>query len=601
MSTSPLESTSSSPASEAQRRLRLWPAVAIVVVEWLLITVPSWLAPATLFQFFMLFLTPMAAALAIGLWWLFFSRLRWAERVLLLLACVCSGVMAFALCDSSMGALVLVIYMLPAITAAWALWLLVTPMLSWPIRRIGLLIVFVLVWGYFPLIRFDGTYGNFAATFNYRWTPTEEQKLLAELAAGRLKPEAKTKPADKELVLQTYDWSEFRGPERDGRRIGENLAVDWQKEPPRQLWRHRVGPGWSSFAVVGTHLFTQEQRGEEELVICYDADTGAERWVHRDKTRFAEAVGGPGPRATPTFHEGKLYTLGAKGRLNCLAAATGKLLWSRDIAADAGAKTPEWGFASSPLLLHDIVTVFAGGPSGKGVLGYRAATGELAWSAPAGQLSYCSPQRAVLDGVEQILIATNAGLTALEPRRGETLWKYDWLLEGGARIVQPAVLSDSDVLIGTGVAMGTRRLRVKRADNEWKVQEVWATRAISPYYNDLVVHKDCLYGFDGNLFTCVNLEDGKRKWRTRGYGNGQVLLLADQDLLLVLSEEGEVALLAANPREHKVMGSFQAINGKTWNHPVLAHGKLFVRNGEEAAAYHLAVEDTLAERQTSRR
>jgi outer membrane protein assembly factor BamB len=343
--------------------------------------------------------------------------------------------------------------------------------------------------------------------------------------------------------------------------------------------------------VVGTRLYTQEQRGEDEVVVCYDTRSGAELWTHADVARFTEVVAGPGPRATPTFHEGKIYAQGAAGRLNCLDAATGTRLWTRDIVADSGAKVPPWGFASSPLVVQGVVTVFAGGPDDKSVLGYHASSGELAWSAGQGQLSYCSTQHARLGGVDQLLIATDAGLTAFEPARGTVLWRHDWPVEGMARIVQPALVDGSDLLVGTGMGIGTRRLHFGLEGDTGGPQELWTSKAIKPYYNDLVVHRGNIYGFDGNFFTCVSLEDGKAKWRARGYGNGQVLLLADQDLLLVLSEKGEVALLEASPNGQKELGRFQAVEGKTWNHPVVAHGNLFVRNGEEVACYRLAPED----------
>jgi hypothetical protein len=118
-------------------------------------------------------------------------------------------------------------------------------------------------------------------------------------------------------------------------------------------------------------------------------------------------------------------------------------------------------------------------------------------------------------------------------------------------------------------------------------EERWASRAIKHFFSDLVIHQGHLYGFDVNLFTCVDLEEGQGRWRARGYGNGQVLLLADQGLLLVLTEKGEVALVRASPEGHRELGRFPAIQGKTWNHPVVAHGKLFVRNSEEAAGYQL--------------
>lgn len=224
------------------------------------------------------------------------------------------------------------------------------------------------------------------------------------------------------------------------------------------------------------------------------------------------------------------------------------------------------------------------------MLAFNAATGKLEWSSGEGQFGYGSTQLSRLGGVEQVLISTNQGLAAFEPAVGKLLWTYSWPLDGQmSRCIQPAIVGDSDVLIGTGFGLGTQRVHVSRTGEGWTAKEVWPapTRAIRPYYNDLVVHGEHLYGFDGNFFTCVSLSDGKSKWKTRGYGNGQVLLLPDQDLLVILSETGEVALVAAKPDDYTEIARIKAIEGKTWNHPVIAHGRLFVRNGEEAACFEL--------------
>jgi outer membrane protein assembly factor BamB len=244
------------------------------------------------------------------------------------------------------------------------------------------------------------------------------------------------------------------------------------------------------------------------------------------------------------------------------------------------------------------VTVFAGGPNGKSVLAYDAATGKLAWSAGNAEYSYCSLHLATLGGVEQLLINTDQGMSSFKPDTGEVLWEHAWAPQKEmARVVQPALLEGGDVLIGTPFNMGLRRVGIARDGSQWTTKEVWTTKAISPYYNDLVIHRGHLYGFDANYFVCVSLEDvqnaqgtgrdAKPKWKARGYGSGQVLLLPDQDLLVVLSEKGDVALLEANPAAHKELARFKAIEGKTWNHPVIAHGKLFVRNGEEIACFQL--------------
>jgi outer membrane protein assembly factor BamB len=571
-------------APAAPRQLRLWPGVVIVVLMWLAALVPQKLDINPFYQFMAMFNAPMVGAALVLLWWLFASRAGWTDRLFIPLACACLAGDAYAVLHPSfvMGPLM---YGLPAVLTAWVGWLIVTGWLSWPVRRAVLIVLFALIWGSLDLLRFDGIDGGFNAEISRRWAPTAEQKFLA----GRAKPAAPTAAAVP-VALTPGDWPAFRGPQRDNRLTGVRIATDWTAHPPKELWKHRVGPGWGSFAVVGDHLYTQEQRGDNEAVVCYRADTGEELWAHSDKTRFDEPAAGPGPRATPTFHEGKLYALGANGRLNCLDPATGKEFWSKDVAADLGAKVPMWGFAASPLVVKGIVTVYAGGPD-KAVLGYKADTGELAWAAGNGPLSYCSTHLAKFDGVEQLLIATDAGLTAFDPATGKVLWTHDWQTDNQiARIVQPALLEGGDVLIGTGMGVGTRRVHVGREGDGWSAKEVWTSQAIKPYYNDLVVYKDYLYGFDGTFLVCVTLADGKLKWKARGYGAGQVLLLADQGLLLVATEKGEAALVAASPERHQELGKFPAIEGKTWNHPVLAHGRLYVRNGEEAACYQLAEE-----------
>jgi outer membrane protein assembly factor BamB len=570
-------------------RPRVWPGLVIVGLVWLAITVPGWVAPATMVQFMAMLWGPIVGTLAIVGWWVFASRIPWLDRGLGVIGCVATGAVAYMAFHPSFNFFGVIIYALPVVLAAWVFWLALTPFLPWPVRRIGLLVVFALAWGYFALVRFDGIDGSMRGEVAYRWTPTAEQRFLAERAERNV-DNVSPVLAGTPLELQPGDWPGFRGPNRDGRLTGVSIDAAWEKNLPRLVWKHRVGPGWGSFAVVGTHLYTQEQRGDNEAVVCYHTDTGAEIWSHEDESRFSEIVAGPGPRATPTFHAGKIYTLGGAGTLNCLDAATGKALWKRDIVADSGAKVPQWGFAASPLVVQDVVTVFAGGPDGKCVMAYDAATGAPKWSAGDGKLSYCSLQPARLGGVDQVLLATDRGLTAFEPVKGDVLWQHEWDSSGVARVVQPALLDGTDILVGTGMGVGTRRLHLGHDKDSWTPKEVWTTRAIKPYFNDLVVHRGHLYGFDGEFFTCVELAKGKTKWKERGYGSGQVLLLADQGMLLIVSEKGEVALIDAVPDEHREHGRFQAIAGKTWNHPVIAHGKLFVRNGQEAACYALEVE-----------
>jgi hypothetical protein len=253
----------------------------------------------------------------------------------------------------------------------------------------------------------------------------------------------------------------------------------------------------------------------------------------------------------------------------------------------------QWGYASSPLIVHGLVAVFAGGPERQAIQTYDAVTGEKKWAAGEGIHSYCSPQRMTIDGVEQIVIVTEHGLTGIAPKVGEVLWEYVWD-EGIQRVLQPARIGESDFLIGTTFGKGARRVHVSRGKNGWSAEQVWQTKTFSPYFSDMVIHDNHLYGFDGAFLACVNLADGKRCWKERGYGAGQVLLLADQGALLVLTETGDIALVATDPAKLNELARVTALEGKTWNHPVIAHGRLYIRNDHWMACYRLKTEAVAA-------
>jgi len=572
--------------------------MVIIVIQWLVITVPGWIRPGTREQLALMVNGAPLGAAAIALWWLFASRAPWRDRLMVLGFFVVSGVAMYPLYHPTFNFRYYgpIVRGLPLATTLWIVWLVATSPLRWPLRRLGILASILLAWCYCACLRVDGVDGAFVPDVSWRWSPTAEERFLAQLSAhkGSAVPTT-TEPSGTQLQLQAGDWPGFRGVNRDSRLTGVRIATDWKRTPPRQLWKHGIGPGWSSFAVVGDRLYTQEQRGHEEDVVCYQAATGQEMWKHGDDTRFFETIGGAGPRATPTYHEGRLYTLGANGTLNCLDAATGNSIWARDILKDSGrGKPPEWGFSSSPLVARGIVMVFAGGPDGKSVLGYRAASGELAWSSGEGRESYSSPHPAHFGGLDQALMSTNMGLTSLDPTDGRIVWHHDWQLVQMAGVAQPALINDSEVLFGNA-GQGSRLVKLTQDGSNWANKFLWEKTSIKPYYNDLVVYEEHIYGFDGMFFTCVRLADGKGLWRARGYEHGQALLLVDQGLLLIVTEKGEVALVEANPDQHKELARFKAIAGKTWNHPVVAHGKLFIRNGEEMACFELPVsDDTLA-------
>ena len=382
------------------------------------------------------------------------------------------------------------------------------------------------------------------------------------------------------------EWPGFRGPARDSVIRNVRIETDWSASPPAEVWRRPVGPGWSSFSVRGDLFYTQEQRGEEEIVSCYRLSTGEPVWRHRDTVRFYESNGGAGPRATPTIDGDRIYSHGATGILNALDAASGKLLWSRQVAKDTSRALPIWGFASSPLIVDDLVVVAASGT----LAAYDKVTGDLRWKGPSYGGSYSSPHRVTLDGVDQILLLGGPGAISVAPADGKVLWIHEWV---PGPIVQPALTEDGDLLVNAIAAtggIGTRRLHVTRGAEGWNLEERWTTNGLKPYFNDFVVHKGHAFGFDGAILSSINLQDGKRNWKGGRYGNGQMILLAEQDLLLVLSEDGELALVSATTDGYREIAKFTALDGKSWNHPVLVGSMLLVRNGEEMAAFRLTLD-----------
>jgi hypothetical protein len=530
---------------------------------------------------------PALLLLCFSIWWWTNRRIRLADRIYGCVLVVAGGAVVAPFCHPSIW-FGLLTEGLPRALTVLMLWMLLVNWTGFAWNRLGLFVVTALTWGYFTLIRVDGLNADLQAKMSWRWDPTAEDLFLAQKAGAQQEEPVSDTDNQPALSLSIGDWSAFRGPDRDGVIPGVRIATDWETAPPRLLWRQRVGPGWSSVIVIGDRLYTQEQRGEQETVVCYEASTGKELWVHADTCRFSETVSQAGPRATPTFANGRIFALGAKGILNCLDARTGKRFWHHDLTSEASATVPLWGYSGSPLVFGDKVIVFAGGQSDRNLLAYDTTSGALAWTAPASQGSYASPQLATLGGRPHCLQLGDHGLTAVDPATGNVLWQHGWVMPGAPRSLQAHRIGESRLVVGTLMSPGVSLIDVAREGDQWKISEVWSTSRMQPEFPDFVVHRGYAYGLDGAVFCCLDLATGKRCWKEGRYGRGQVMLLPDQSLLLVIAEDGEAVLLAADPEQHQELGRFRALAGKTWNHPVIAHGRLYVRNAEEMACYELS-------------
>jgi outer membrane protein assembly factor BamB len=609
----------------ARPLLRLWPGVvgvALILLAALVGAVATEVLPFAM-------MAAVVAGLLIVAWWVLFSRAPWPDRlgaVVLMVAAVAAArrLLDPSIAGAGMGWLYYFL-VIPGLGLALVAGAVLGRRLAATPRRVAMAALILVACGAFALIRTGGTSGSSPVDVHWRWTPTPEQLLLARepvalpplpLAAETPLPPpasreappasaavATARPPEAQRTARAGSepeaaaaapepapdeapapWPGFRGPQRDSVVRGSRLSTDWAASPPVALWRRAIGPGWSSFAVGAELLYTQEQRGDDEIVACYRVGTGEPVWRHLDPARFWESNGGAGPRGTPTLSGSRVYSFGATGLVNALDARSGSVVWSRDAAEDAGRKVPYWGFSSSPLVVGDLVIVAASGT----LVAYDAATGERRWLGPSRGGSYSSAHFATVDGVPQVLLLRGEGVTSVAPSDGAVLWEHTW--EGGA-IVQPALTPEGHVLIAANDmsgGIGLRRLALARGEDAWSVAERWTTRGLKPYFSDYVVHHGHAYGFDGNILSCIDLADGKRRWKGGRYGSGQMLLLADQALLLVLSEDGELALVKASPDQFTEVARVPGVDGKTWNHPALVGNVLLVRNGQEMAAFRLA-------------
>jgi outer membrane protein assembly factor BamB len=467
--------------------------------------------------------------------------------------------------------------------------------IDWTTRILGVGAVASVVLLFSAQYRFDGFEGDMIPRFEKRSKPTNDAQL-----AKFVKTQQSSEPVAAEwTIAETQTWGEYRGPARDG--VTREVPVDahWSSTPKR-VWRHPVGAGWSSFSIAEAvlpslspdepalnkaYLLTQEQRGEQECVVAYDAETGDQIWVHEDATRFEETLGGPGPRATPTVSGQLVYSLGATGQLNCLDALTGKKAWTTNILKDAGAENLPWAMSGSPLVVGNKVIVNPGGKKDKGVIAYHKETGDQMWAVGNDPASYTAPALATLHGKEQVIIYGGNGPVGHDLESGAELWRFKWQNDPKVNAAIPTRVDESSLLISCGYAVGSALLRFSLEGETWKVTSDWESKRLKLKFNAPVRKGDYVYGLDEGILTCIDLKTGKPEWKRGRYGYGQILLCGD--VLIIQADSSEVVFVAATPEKHIELHRFQAIEGKSWNHPIVWNGRLFVRSGKEAACFNL--------------
>lgn len=380
------------------------------------------------------------------------------------------------------------------------------------------------------------------------------------------------------------DWPQWLGPERNGVSAEIGWSFDWPEGGPPVMWRRQVGAGYASVAVVGERVYTLGNAGGKDTAWCLDVASGEVLWSFEYACPGAGG-GFPGPAATPTVHDGRVYTLSRVGHLHCLDAASGELLWAREPEGEFQAsdrRRPDFwhGAACSPLLVGDLVILEVGAADGS-VYALDARTGETRWRGGDEKLGYSSPTLATVDGAPCVVVFTGSAVLGLAPADGTVLWRYPWDSEYHSNIITP-VAWDGRVYVSSSQDVGAALLAVDGA----AVTPLWRNKEMYSHYSTPVERGGFLYGIDGgqncprenetSLLKCLDLRSGQSRWAYQGFGKGGLMLAGER--LLVLSEAGQLAVVDATPEGFRQRASAQVLKGPCWTMPVLANGRIYCRN-----------------------
>jgi len=380
-------------------------------------------------------------------------------------------------------------------------------------------------------------------------------------------------------------WTNFRGPKRDGKYDEASVSTNWPATGLPVLWKQPVGVGHASFVVADGKAYTIEQRRGQEVVAAYDINNGHELWTQKWSAEFNDSTG-DGPRATPTWDQGRIYALGATGELRCLDANSGSVIWGKNILNDNAAKNLPWAQAASPLIVDDKVVVLPGGANGKSVVAYNKNTGAPVWKVLDDPQAYVSPMLVELAGRRQIVVVSSFRVVGLAPENGAMLWSYPWNTDMGINVSQPIMVDRNRFFISSGYGKGAALVEVKGSGNSLTASTIWENKNMKNKFNSSVLHNGYIYGLDEGILVCLDVNTGERKWKEGRYGYGQVVLAGNH--LILTSDQGDLALVNASPDKYTEVARFPALQGQTWNYPAIASGKLLVRNSNEMAAFDIS-------------
>jgi outer membrane protein assembly factor BamB len=379
------------------------------------------------------------------------------------------------------------------------------------------------------------------------------------------------------------DWPQFLGPRRDGTALDDGLASAWRASGLRELWRARIGEGYSGVAVVGDRLYGMDSAGGAEFLFARGARDGAELWRVRTGSSPQDVYGGLGPRVTPSVDGNAVVTLTGEGALLAVAAADGRPIWRRELRAELGWRRPAEGVAGSPLVADGRIYTIVGGPDGRALAAFDRRDGRTLWAAQDDRTSYSSAVRWDHAGVAQVLFLAGSTLYSLDPASGRLLWRHPWPTYDFVNVATPIPVPPGRVFISSGYDQGAALVEVRRRpDGSLEAAELWRSRELRNHFNNSVHREGVFYGFDNAILKAVDAATGRALWRERGFGQGSLVLLGAQ--LVILSEDGELALADAGREALAVRSRRKVLEGRCWTPPAIARGRVYLRGPSELVA-----------------
>jgi outer membrane protein assembly factor BamB len=416
------------------------------------------------------------------------------------------------------------------------------------------------------------------ATYHYknRSRRQGDPGLLQELQGASLPP-AEGGP------VNDAAWPAWRGARHDAVAREKGLSFDWPSNGPAVVWKAPTGIGYSSMAVANGRLVTMWRRGDEEQVVCLDAKTGEPRWVYGYAVQYSNDYGG-GPRSTPSIDGDRVYAVGVTGILTCIDALNGKKIWDHDLLREFNAKNLQWGVSFSPLVDGNLVYTVPGGPGGNSLAAFDKNDGHLVWHSGDDPAGYSSPILSSAAGTRQLLCFTGTAMVSADPQTGQIHWRFPWNTDHRANIATPLVRGDY-VFISSGYGKGCALLKVTAVGGKLEAQPVYETNEFRDHHSGSVQWGEHIYGFDEHRLTCLDFRSGGVRWQKSGLGQGT--LLAADGHLVVLGENGKLALAEAGPESYREKTSFKFSGQRCWTMPVIADGRLYVRDEEKMVCYDL--------------